>query len=101
LSIGWDRRWSAARITLQSILLSLAAIELAVVISWAGLKPASPLRLVFVPGLFLLLIGLGLPLRSHGDAAPAHARPLTLEEREQVAVELLDTLHLRYVPVSG
>jgi hypothetical protein len=56
---GLDRRWSAARITLQSQLLSLAAIELATVLSWADFRPASPLRWAFAGGLLALLLGIG------------------------------------------
>jgi cytochrome bd-type quinol oxidase subunit 2 len=56
---GLDRRWSASRITLQSQLLSLAAIELATVVSWADFRPASPLRWAFAGGLLALLLAIG------------------------------------------
>jgi hypothetical protein len=56
---GLDRRWSASRITLQSQLLSLAAIELATVLSWADFRPASPLRWTFAGGLLALLLAIG------------------------------------------
>jgi hypothetical protein len=60
LSLARDRRWSAARITVESQLLSLAGIELAAAISWQVFKPASPLRWLFVCGLLAQLAGLAL-----------------------------------------
>jgi hypothetical protein len=59
ISTALDRRWSAARITLQSQLVSLAAIELAAVFSWADFHPASPLRWAFAGGLLALLLAIG------------------------------------------
>jgi hypothetical protein len=59
IGTGLDRRWSASRITLHSQLLSLAAIELAVVLSWADFHPGSPLRWVFAGGLLALLLAIG------------------------------------------
>jgi hypothetical protein len=59
LCTGLDRRWSAARITLQSQLLSLAAIELATLLSWGDFHAASPLRWAFAGGLLALLLGIG------------------------------------------
>jgi hypothetical protein len=56
---GLDRRWSASRVTLQSQLLSLAAIELATVLSWADFRPASSLRWAFAGGLLVLLLAIG------------------------------------------
>jgi hypothetical protein len=60
LSVARDRRWSAARITLESQLLSLAGIELAAALSWEGFIPANPLRWLFVAGLLAQLAGLAL-----------------------------------------
>jgi hypothetical protein len=56
---GLDTRWSASRITLQSQLLSLVAIELAAALSWADFRPASPLRWAFAGGLLVLLLAIG------------------------------------------
>jgi hypothetical protein len=60
LSVARDRRWSAARITVESQLLSLAGIELAAALSWQGFNPANPLRWVFVGGLLVQVAGLAL-----------------------------------------
>jgi hypothetical protein len=60
LSVARDRRWSAARITVESQLLSLAGIELAAALSWQGFDPASPLRWFFVGALLAQLAGLAL-----------------------------------------
>jgi hypothetical protein len=59
ISTGLDRRWSASRITLQSQMVSLAAIELATLLSWGDFHPTSPLRWVFAGGLLGLLLGIG------------------------------------------
>jgi hypothetical protein len=55
LSVASDARWSAARTTLQSQLLALAGIDLAIVFSWQGFKAPSVLTWCFVAGLLLLL----------------------------------------------
>jgi hypothetical protein len=60
LSVARDRRWSAARITVESQLLSLAGIELAAALSWDGFMPANPFRWFFVGGLLAQLAGLAL-----------------------------------------
>jgi hypothetical protein len=58
LSVGLDRRWDAARATLQSQALALAGIELATAISWSDFDHGSPLAWLFGGGLLLLLASL-------------------------------------------
>jgi len=60
LSIALDARWSAARITLQSQLIALAAIDLAIVFSWSDFNQANPLTWVFAGGLLFLFVALTL-----------------------------------------
>ena len=53
MSIALDARWSAIRIILQTLLLALAAIALAIVFSWSSFQVANPftlgLRRQYVP----------------------------------------------------
>lgn len=58
VSIATDARWSAARTTLQSQLLALAGIDLAILLSWQGFKPAGSLTWGFVASLLLLLVAI-------------------------------------------
>jgi hypothetical protein len=58
LGMATDRRWSAARTTLQSQLLALAFIDLAIAFSWPGFKPPSALTWLFVGSLLLLFAAL-------------------------------------------
>jgi len=60
VSIALDARWSAARVTLQSQLIALAAIDLAIVFSWGDFNHANPLTWVFVGGLIFLFVALAL-----------------------------------------
>jgi hypothetical protein len=56
LGISRDKRWSAARIGLESQALSLVLILLGVVRAWNNFDPANVLTWVFVGGMALLLL---------------------------------------------
>jgi hypothetical protein len=58
LSMASDARWSAARVTLQSQLIALAGIDLAIVFSWQAFDAKSVLTWAFAAALLLLLAGL-------------------------------------------
>ncbi len=60
VSIALDAQWSAARMSLQSQLIALAAIDLAIVFSWGDFNQVSPLTWVFVGGLLFLFVVLAL-----------------------------------------
>jgi len=56
LGIALDIRWSAARIALQSQMIGIAAIALAIVISWNNFHPAKPFTWIFLASILFLLI---------------------------------------------
>ncbi len=60
VGIALDARWSAARITLHSQLIALAAIDLVIVFSWSDFNQANPFTWVFVGGLLLLFVTIAL-----------------------------------------
>ncbi len=59
LGVAADRRWSAARITLQSQMLGILLILIAVVRAWAEFDAAKVTTWVFVGGLTALLVVIG------------------------------------------
>jgi hypothetical protein len=56
LSIALDKRWSAARIALQSQIIGIAAIGLATIFSWSNFNQANPLTWVFIAGILFLVV---------------------------------------------
>ena len=56
LGIALDVRWSAARIALQSQMIGIAAIGLAIVFSWNNFHQANPLTWIFIASILFLLI---------------------------------------------
>jgi hypothetical protein len=56
LAIALDVRWSAARIALQSQMIGIAAIGLAIVFSWNNFNQANPLTWIFLASILFLLI---------------------------------------------
>ena len=56
LGIALDERWSAARIALQSQMIGIALIALAIVFSWNNFHQANPLTWVFIASILFLLI---------------------------------------------
>lgn len=58
LGMAFDARWSSARITLQSQVVSIAFILLAAALSWADFNQSRPSTWLFVGGLTVLLIAL-------------------------------------------
>jgi hypothetical protein len=56
LAIALDMRWSAARIALQSQMIGVAAIGLAIVFSWNNFNQANPLTWIFLASILFLLI---------------------------------------------
>ncbi len=56
LTIALDVRWSAARIALQSQMIGLVAIGLAIVFSWNNFNQANPLTWIFLASILFLLI---------------------------------------------
>lgn len=56
LAIARDARWSAARIALQSLMIGVAAIGLALVFSWSDFNQANPLTWIFLASLLFLLV---------------------------------------------
>jgi hypothetical protein len=58
LMMAVDARWSAIRITLQSQVIGLAFILLAIARAWGDFDTSNPLTYVFAGGLGLLLVGL-------------------------------------------
>src|SRR5260370_31535329 len=56
LGIALDVRWSAARIALQSQMIGMAAIGLAIVFSWNNFHQANPLTWTFIASILFLLI---------------------------------------------
>ena len=56
LAIALDVRWSAARIALQSQMIGIAAIGLAIVFSWSNFHQANLLTWIFLASILFLLI---------------------------------------------
>ena len=56
LAIALDVRWSAARIALQSQMIGVAAIALAMVFSWSNFQRAKPFTWVFLASILFLLV---------------------------------------------
>ena len=56
LAIALDVRWSAARIALQSQMIGIAAIGLALVFSWSNFHQANLLTWIFLASILFLLI---------------------------------------------
>jgi hypothetical protein len=56
LAIALDARWSAVRIALQSQMIGIAAIALAMVFSWSNFHQANPLTWIFIASILFLLI---------------------------------------------
>lgn len=56
LAIALDARWSAVRIPLQSQMIGIALIALAIVFSWRNFHQANPLTWVFIASILFLLV---------------------------------------------
>ncbi|GAC1350704.1 MAG: hypothetical protein NVSMB27_35750 [Ktedonobacteraceae bacterium] len=56
LGIALDARWSAVRIALQSQMIGIAAIGLAMVFSWSNFHQANPLTWIFIAIILFLLV---------------------------------------------
>ena len=56
LGIALDERWSAVRIPLQSQMIGIALIALAIVFSWSNFHQANPLTWVFIVSILFLLV---------------------------------------------
>ncbi|GAC1698177.1 MAG: hypothetical protein NVS9B9_20720 [Ktedonobacteraceae bacterium] len=56
IGIALDARWSGIRIIIQTLLLALAAVALAIIFSWSNFQPANLFTWVFVGSTFLLLV---------------------------------------------
>jgi hypothetical protein len=56
LTIALDVRWSAARIALQSQMIGIVAIGLAIVFSWNNFNQANPLTWIFLASILFLLV---------------------------------------------
>ena len=56
LAIALDVRWSAVRIALQSQMIGIAAIGLAIVFSWSNFNRANPLTWIFLASILFLLV---------------------------------------------
>ena len=56
LAIALDARWSAVRIALQSQMIGIAAIALAMVFSWSNFNQANPFTWIFLASILFLLI---------------------------------------------
>lgn len=56
LGIALDARWSAVRIALQSQMIGIALIALAIVFSWSNFHQANPLTWVFIASILFLLV---------------------------------------------
>jgi hypothetical protein len=56
LGIALDARWSAIRIALQSQMIGITAIGLAIVFSWNNFHQANPLTWIFIASILFLLI---------------------------------------------
>jgi hypothetical protein len=56
LGIALDVRWSAVRIALQSQMIGIVAMSVAIVFSWNNFHQANPLTWVFIASILFLLI---------------------------------------------
>jgi hypothetical protein len=56
LCIALDARWSAARIALQSQMIGIVLIGLAIIFSWSNFHQGNPLTWVFIASILFLLI---------------------------------------------
>ena len=56
LCIALDARWSAVRIPLQSQMIGIALIALAIIFSWKNFHQANPLTWMFIASILFLLI---------------------------------------------
>src|SRR5947209_4556306 len=56
LAIALDVRWSAVRIALQSQMIGVALIAIAIVFSWSNFHQANPLTWIFIASILFLLI---------------------------------------------
>lgn len=56
LGIALDVRWSAARIALQSQMIGIVAMSVAIVFSWNNFHQANPLTWIFIASILFLLI---------------------------------------------
>ena len=56
LAIALDARWSAVRIPLQSQMIGIALIALAIVFSWSNFHQANPLTWVFIASILFMLV---------------------------------------------
>ena len=69
LAIALDVRWSAVRIALQSQMIGVAAIGLAIVFSWSNFNQANPLTWIFIASILFLLVAsplLYIWMETHG-----------------------------------
>jgi len=67
LMVSTDSRWSAWRILLESQIIALILILIAVVRAWSDFNPSNILTWVFIGGIVLLLVGvlaLYIPMES-------------------------------------
>ena len=58
ISVASDPRWSAARIPLESQVITLAGVTLATVFAWPGFWTSNPLAWVFVGGVLASLVAM-------------------------------------------
>ena len=56
LAIALDVRWSAVRIALESQMIGIVAIGLAIVFSWSNFNQANPLTWIFIASILFLLV---------------------------------------------
>lgn len=56
LAIALDVRWSAVRIALQSQMIGVALIAVAIIFSWSNFHQANPLTWIFIASILFLLI---------------------------------------------
>jgi hypothetical protein len=56
LAIALDVRWSAVRIALQSQMIGIVAIGLAMIFSWSNFNQANPLTWIFLASILFLLV---------------------------------------------
>ncbi len=60
MAMALDRRWSAIRIPLQSVALSLGLVLVSVIRSWKDFNPANPLTWLFVGASTALFVGVAV-----------------------------------------
>jgi hypothetical protein len=56
LAIALDVRWSSARIALQSQMIGIVAIGLAIAFSWSNFNQANPLTWIFIASILFLFV---------------------------------------------